>query len=119
MNFGRAHSKSPCFVGKTGLFFEEEIRHDSGMAKFKQLRDLYRFPGFVPSQHIRGIFGDPMAVVISLKRCRKKRSAARAGTPTSATTTSGPNTFAIFRAATDASISSSSFEGCLALGVPA
>ena len=89
------------------------------MAKFKQLRDLYRFPGFIPSQHIRGVFGDPMAVVVSLKRCRKKRFAASAGKPPSATTISDPDAFAIFRAATDASVSPSSFEGYFALDVPA
>ena len=89
------------------------------MAKFKQLRDLYRFPGFIPSQHIRGIFGDPVAVVVSLKRCRKKRCAASAGKLPSATTTSGPDAFAISRVATDASISPSSFEGYFALDVPA
>jgi hypothetical protein len=43
------------------------------MAKFKQLQDLYRFPGFVPQPTIRGIFGDPLAVVITLRRRRKKR----------------------------------------------
>ena len=59
------------------------------MANFKQLHDLYRFPGFVPRPHIRGIFGEPMAVVISLKRCRKKLSAASAAKLTSATTTNG------------------------------
>ena len=89
------------------------------MAKFKQLRDLYRFPGFIPSQHIRGIFGDPMAVVVSLKRCRKKRSAASADKSPFATTIRGRDTFAISRAATDASISPSSFEGYFALDVPA
>jgi hypothetical protein len=43
------------------------------MAKFKQLYDLYRFPGFVPHPHVRGIFGDPGSVVILLRRRQKKR----------------------------------------------
>jgi hypothetical protein len=42
------------------------------MANFTQLRDLYAFPGFVPDAHIRGVFGDPYAVVITLRRLRKK-----------------------------------------------
>ena len=48
------------------------------MARFKLLHDLYRFPGFVPRSHIHGIFGDPFAAVISLRRCKKKRRAASA-----------------------------------------
>ena len=59
------------------------------MAKFKQLRDLYRFPGFVPLARLRGIFGDPRAVVITLRRRRKKRFAARVGRHLGPTTTSG------------------------------
>jgi hypothetical protein len=42
------------------------------MAKFKQLYDLYRFPGFIPEPRIRGVFGDPRAVVVTLRRRRKK-----------------------------------------------
>jgi len=68
------------------------------MAKFKQLRDLYRFPGFVPQTRLRGIFGDPRAVVITLRRRRNKRFAARAGRHLGPTTTSGlggPGTFPV------------------------
>ena len=68
------------------------------MANFKQLRDLYRFSGFVPQARLRGIFGDPRAVVITLQRRRKKRFAARAGKDRGATTTSGlggPGTFPV------------------------
>jgi hypothetical protein len=43
------------------------------MAKYKQLMDLYRFPGFYPQGRIYGIFGDPRAVVIPLKRRGKKQ----------------------------------------------
>ena len=43
------------------------------MGKLKRLQDIYRFPGFVPKAEVRGIFGDPSAVVITLRRCRKKR----------------------------------------------
>jgi len=38
------------------------------MAKFKQLRDIYRFPCFSPQQRISGIFGDPRGFLIPLKR---------------------------------------------------
>jgi hypothetical protein len=44
------------------------------MAKYKQLNYLYRFPGFYPAGKICGIFGDPRAVVIPLKRRGKKQS---------------------------------------------
>jgi hypothetical protein len=59
------------------------------MAKIKLLQDLYRFPGFVPQAGVRGIFGEPLAVVITLKRRRKKRFAASAGWSITVTTTSG------------------------------
>jgi len=45
------------------------------MANFSRLRDLYEFPGFVPAATIRGRFGDPYAVVIALRRRRKKQTA--------------------------------------------
>ncbi len=44
------------------------------MAKYKQLLDLYRFLGFYPQGRVYGIFGDPRAVVIPLKRRGKKQS---------------------------------------------
>src|SRR5262249_8250807 len=65
--------------------------HALPMAKFKQLHDLYRFPGFVPQPKIRGVFGDPRAVVITLRRRRTKRFAAPAGKGLGPTTTSGPD----------------------------
>ncbi len=59
------------------------------MANFKRLRDLYRFPGFVPLPTIQGVFGDPRAVVITLRRRRKKRFAVPVGKCREPTTTSG------------------------------
>jgi hypothetical protein len=50
------------------------------MAHNTQLRDLYAFPGFTPATYVRGLFGDPYAVVIPLRRRSKKlyvESAAR------------------------------------------
>jgi len=45
------------------------------MASFSRLHDLYSLPGFVPAATIRGVFGDPYAVVITLRRRRKKPAA--------------------------------------------
>jgi hypothetical protein len=75
------------------------------MANFKLLRDLYQFPGFVPFSQVRGLFGDPMAVVITLRRRRKKRSAAPAGRPIEVITTNGLGKYAIFPVETNGSIS--------------
>jgi len=43
------------------------------MAKHKQLRDMYRFPGFYPQQKTSGVFGDSRAILIRLKRRGKKQ----------------------------------------------
>lgn len=42
------------------------------MVKKRRLLDEYRFPGFRPRAAIKGIFGDPKARVIELKRRQKK-----------------------------------------------
>jgi len=43
------------------------------MGKQRRLLDEYRFPGYRPKAGIRGVFGDPRARVIQLKRTGKKR----------------------------------------------
>ncbi len=43
------------------------------MSKDKRLSDAYGFSGFVPLQIVKGIFGDPKARVIILKRRTKKQ----------------------------------------------
>src|ERR1022692_5278846 len=46
-----------------------QIGYDFSMPKFtlrRDLRDAYRFPGFVPARIIRGVFGSPQARVVSL-----------------------------------------------------
>src|SRR4030067_1001213 len=43
------------------------------------LSDTYAFPGFRPEPMVRGVFGDPKARVIALKRRSKKRPAAGGG----------------------------------------
>jgi len=75
------------------------------MAKFKLLHDLYRFPGFVPLAGIRGIFGEPLAVVIPLKRRRKKRFVAAVERCITATTTNDLDGYAISPVATNTFIS--------------
>ena len=53
------------------------IRHDFGMAtanRRKRLSDAYRFDGFRPLEEVRGVFGDPIARVVTLVRCSKKRA---------------------------------------------
>ena len=70
------------------------------MATFKHLRDLYRFPGFVPQPGIQGVFGDPRAVVISLQRRRKKRFVAPVGKRIGPSTISGRGVPAISPVAT-------------------
>ena len=76
------------------------------MAQFKTLHDLYRFPGCVPLSHVYGIFGDPMAVVISLRRRRKKRLAVFVVAPILVTTTKDLGVSAISPVGTNASTSS-------------
>ena len=51
------------------------------MAQFHSLRDFYSFPGFTPNATIHGVFGDPYAAVITLRRRPKKHSAVNAVFP--------------------------------------
>jgi hypothetical protein len=45
------------------------------MHTHKRLVDAYRFRGFTPEGVVHGVFGDPHAMVITLKRRQKKQSA--------------------------------------------
>ena len=89
------------------------------MGKLRRLQDIYRFPGFVPMAEVRGIFGDPYAVVITLRRRRKKRTAAGAGGRPAPSTTSGRGASATSPAATGGSTSISWCAGSVAPGVAA
>jgi hypothetical protein len=89
------------------------------MAKFKQLHDLYRFPGFVPLPTIRGIFRDPRAVVVTLRRRRKKRSATSAGKRLGPSTISALAVPGISPVATSMSTSPTPCAGSHASGVEA
>ena len=88
------------------------------MATTRQLRDLYRFPGFEPLAGIHGIFGDPLAVVLTLQRRRKKRRAGFVGKHRQPFTTNGRAGFVTCRVATSASISISLFGACSVRGAP-
>jgi hypothetical protein len=87
------------------------------MAKIKQLQDVYRFPGFVPQPDVRGVFGDPRAVVITLQRCQKKLPAAFAGMRMIPTTTNVHGASATSPVGTSAFISFSWYAGSSAPGV--
>jgi hypothetical protein len=89
------------------------------MAKLKRLLDIYRFPGFVPRPRVRGIFGDPLAVVITLQRRRKKRFAGPADKPSAPITTSAHAVSATCPVATKGSISTSRPAEFIAPGVAA
>ena len=43
------------------------------MQKIKRLYDTYNFPGFRAERKVVGVFGDPYAVVLRLRRWGKKR----------------------------------------------
>jgi hypothetical protein len=45
------------------------------MQRTRRLWDAYRFSGFTPEPKVSGIFGDPKALVIKLRRRGKKRFA--------------------------------------------
>src|SRR3974377_2609217 len=47
-------------------------------SKRRRLWDTYSLPGFRPEPTVRGVFGDPKAVLITLKRRSKKRRAGAA-----------------------------------------
>lgn len=81
------------------------------MAKFSRLHDLYSFPGFTPVATIRGLFGDPFAVVLSLRRRRKKLPAACAAPHIAPSTINHSDKYATSIAAAAASSSNSPSAG--------
>jgi len=80
---------------------------------------LYRFPGFEPVATLRGVFGDPMAVVVTLRRRRKKRLAEDATKACRSSTISGLEGFVTSRAVIGASTSISRSDACSAGGAAA
>jgi hypothetical protein len=89
------------------------------MGKLKRLQDIYRFPGFTPMAEVRGIFGDPWAVVITLRRRRKKRAAGSAGAGAVRSTTDDSGASATSPVATGGSTSTSRYAGSTVAGVAA
>jgi hypothetical protein len=87
------------------------------MGKLRRLQDVYRFPGFVPMAEVRGVFGDPWAVVITLRRRRKKRSVESAAGLIAPSTISAHVASAISPAATGGSTSISQSGGFVVPGV--
>jgi len=104
---------------RRALFDGSQICHDEWMTKTRQLRDVYRFPGFEPLSSLHGVFGDPYAVVVTLLRRRKKRSAEPAARPSRSSTISDLDESAICRAATNASTSPSRSDAFCAGGAAA
>jgi len=68
---------------------------------------MYAFPGFRPEPTVRGVFGDPKARVITLKRRIKKQSVAPAAWNTRAGTTANVGACAICPVATRGCFSTS------------
>jgi hypothetical protein len=89
------------------------------MGKLKRLQDIYRFPGFTPMAEVRGVFGDPWAVVITLRRRRKKRAVGPAGAGAIRSTTNDRGASATSPVATGGSTSTSQYAGSTAAGVAA
>jgi hypothetical protein len=61
------------------MFAFAEIGYDCRMPKLlrgRQLRDAYRFAGFVPAATVRGVFGNAQVRVLTLRRRQKKRPVA-------------------------------------------
>ena len=86
------------------------------MAQFTSLRDFYAFPGVTPNATVRGVFGDPCAALVTLRRRPQKRSAANADFPTAPSTTRPSAGSATSIAAVGASTWSSPCGGSIAAG---
>jgi hypothetical protein len=74
------------------------------MQKPRSLKDEYRFPGFVPLLPIKGVFGDPRAVVVTLRRRRKKHAVAAVASAAERITINVRDRFATCRVATSGCI---------------
>jgi hypothetical protein len=85
----------------------------------QQLRDLYRFPGFVPLAGLQTYARDDQGVLLTLRRRQKKLSAAYVAWPTFTTMTNGPATCVTSLVGIDASTSLSIFAASNVDGVAA
>ena len=66
---------------RNALFFLWKTCHNEGMQNSHHLRDAYRFPGLEPSASVHGYPGDPKAIILALRRRRKKQSVAAVDIP--------------------------------------
>lgn len=89
------------------------------MPSTQQLRDLYRFPGFVPWARIQDIEDDPHAVLLTLRRRQKKRLAVYVVSARRASMTKGHAESVIWPVAISGSICPSRFGVSPAGGVAA
>jgi hypothetical protein len=89
------------------------------MGKLRRLQDVYRFPGFIPMAEVRGLFGDPWAVVITLRRRRKKHAAGCVDGVAALSTINGHDASATSPVATDGSTSVFRYAGSTAPGAAA
>jgi len=83
-------------------------------ARKRRLWDTYAFPGFRPESTVRGIFGDPKARIIRLRRRSKKRDAVVVDACITAGMTARSVACVISRAATRVYISSLKCGACVA-----
>ena len=86
------------------------------MSKTTSLRDAYRHPGFVPALRARTADDDPDAFVVSLRRRRKKTSAAVADAWSTVPTITSCGALVTSIAVADPSLSNSSFVASLVHG---
>ena len=57
------------------------------MKNVRTLRELFSFPGFYALSRLEGVFGDPKARIVELKRQKKERYAPVVGRVTAVITT--------------------------------
>ena len=74
------------------------------MSKYKRLTDAYQFPGFQPQLRVVGVFGDPKARVIRLKRVEKKHVVQTVVGSIEASMTTKSDVYGIFPVETQESI---------------
>lgn len=94
-------------MGLKGVSGGGEFVYNGSMSKKtqrRQLRDAYRFEGFIPGTTVVGVFGNPSARVLALGRRRKKRPVGCVVGGTRAITTRRFAAFGIFPVVTFTSI---------------
>lgn len=75
VNFTLPKGFHPGNNAEKSLSFGPEIGHDGAMDTPRHLRDLYRFPGLLPSASV-GVFpDDPDSIILPMRRRRKKQPA--------------------------------------------